>query len=134
VRADGTTLTSSAVPAAAASLPRAAAGSGDADATSAHFQATVLRVALLLRGVPLLQLVLTGALGGAAPGGGSGLVRVRVQASSDGAELVVRLQGQAHGLAGAFERASGWLADVAGTAEFERALAAESRVLLRAPA
>ena len=81
-----------------AALPREAACSGDADATSAH------------------------------------LVRVRVQASSDGAELVVRLQGQAHGLAGAFERASAWLADVAGTAEFERALAGESRVLLRAPA
>jgi signal transduction histidine kinase len=71
---------------------------------------------------------------GAVPGGGPGLVRVRVQASSDGAELVIRLQGQAHGLAGAFERASAWLDGVAGTAEFERALAGESRVLLRAPA
>jgi hypothetical protein len=81
-----------------------------------------------------LQCALAELVGGAAPGGGSGLVRVRVQASSDGAELVVRLQGEAHGLAGAFERASTWLADVAGTAEFERALAGESRVLLRAPA
>ena len=81
-----------------------------------------------------LQCALAELVGGAAPGGGSGLVRVRVQASSDGAELVVRLQGQAYGLAGAFERASAWLADVAGTAEFERALAGESRVLLRAPA
>jgi hypothetical protein len=90
VRADGTTPTSSAVPPGpvaasptpvaarptpVAALPPDAACSGDADATSAHFQATVLRVALLLRGVPLLQL-----------------------------------------------------------AEFERALAGESRVLLRAPA
>jgi hypothetical protein len=72
-----------------AAPPPDAARSGDADATSAHFQATVLRVALLLRGVPLLQLI---------------------------------------------ERASTWLADVAGTAEFEPALAGESRVLLRAPA
>ena len=76
MRADGTTPTSSAVPPevalppavavppnSGATLPPDAACSGDADATSAHFQATVLRVALLLRGVPLLQLVLTGALG-----------------------------------------------------------------------
>jgi hypothetical protein len=73
-------------------------------------------------------------LGGAAPGGGSGVVRVRVQAGADGAELTVRLQGQAPALAGAFERASASLSAVAGTAEFKRALAGESRVLLRAPA
>jgi hypothetical protein len=59
---------------------------------------------------------------------------VRVMAGREGAELMVRLQGQAQGLAGPFERASAWLADVAGTAELERALAGESRVLLRAPA
>jgi hypothetical protein len=49
--------------AAVAAPPPDAACPGDAAATSAHFQATVLRVALLLRGVPLLQLILTGALG-----------------------------------------------------------------------
>jgi signal transduction histidine kinase len=81
-----------------------------------------------------LQCALAELLDGAAPGGDRGVVRVRVLAGREGAELTVRLQDQAQGLAGPFERASAWLADVAGTAELERALAGESRVLLRAPA
>jgi hypothetical protein len=71
---------------------------------------------------------------GNAPGGDLGLVRVRACTTHAAAELVIRMRHQDCALADAFARANGRLARVAGTAEFERALTGEARVLLRVPA